>query len=60
MCFGELPWWFSAYDCTANAGGVGLIPGQGTRCHMPQLSGCILQLKILNATTKELTCWNED
>ena len=28
-----------------NAGGPGLIPGQGTRSHMPQLRGCILQLK---------------
>ena len=23
--------------CTPNAGGLGLIPGQGTRSHMPQL-----------------------
>ena len=25
--------------CAFNAGGVGLIPGQGTRSHMPQLKG---------------------
>ncbi|TEA30837.1 hypothetical protein DBR06_SOUSAS15510001, partial [Sousa chinensis] len=29
-----------------NAGGPGLIPGQGTRSHMLQLSVCMLQLKI--------------
>ena len=23
--------------CTSNAGGLGLIPGQGTRSHIPQL-----------------------
>ena len=31
--------------CALNAGGLGLIPGQGTRSHM-------LQLKILHAATK--------
>ncbi|TEA23326.1 hypothetical protein DBR06_SOUSAS10410006, partial [Sousa chinensis] len=28
-----------------NAGGPGLIPGQGTRSHMPQLRVCLSQLK---------------
>ena len=39
---------------TPNAGGLGLIPGWGTRSHMPQLRVCMLQqgLKILDATTK--------
>ena len=31
--------------CAPNAGGLGSIPGQGTRSHMPQL-------KILHATMK--------
>ena len=31
--------------CAPNAGGVGLIPGQGTRLHMPQLRVHTLQLK---------------
>ena len=29
-----------------NAGGLGLIPGQGTRYHMPQLRVCMPQLKM--------------
>ena len=29
--------------CIPNAGGLGSIPGQGTRSHMPQLKVCILQ-----------------
>ena len=36
-----------------NAGGPTLIPGQGTRPHMPHL-------RILHATTKNLTCRDED
>ena len=32
-----------------NAGGLGLIPSQGTRSHMPQT-------KSLNAATKDFTC----
>ena len=32
--------------------GPGSIPGQGTRFHMPQLSGYRQQLKILHASTK--------
>ena len=38
---------------TPNAGGLGSIPGQGTRSHMPQL-------KSLHATTKDPTCLNKD
>ena len=37
---------------TPNAEGLGSIPGQGTRSHIPQLTVCIPQLKILYATTK--------
>ena len=39
---------------TPNAGGLGSIPGQGTRSHMPQLRVCMLQLKIPHATTKNI------
>ncbi|TEA33613.1 hypothetical protein DBR06_SOUSAS3910181, partial [Sousa chinensis] len=35
------------------AGGLGSIPGQGTRSHMPQLRVCMLQLKILHAATED-------
>ena len=38
--------------CTPNARDPGLIPGQGTRSHMPQLRVCMLQLKIPRANTK--------
>ena len=38
--------------CAPNAGGQGLIPGQGTRPHMPQLRVHMLQLKIPCAATK--------
>ena len=31
--------------CAPNAGGQGSIPGQGTRSHMLELRGCMLQLK---------------
>ncbi|TEA28488.1 hypothetical protein DBR06_SOUSAS2010115, partial [Sousa chinensis] len=37
--------------CTPNAGGLGLIPRQGTRSHMPQLRVHVLQLKIPHAAT---------
>ncbi|TEA31286.1 hypothetical protein DBR06_SOUSAS710034, partial [Sousa chinensis] len=37
---------------TPNAGGPGLIPGQGTRSHMPQLRVCMPQLKIPHAAMK--------
>ncbi|TEA41477.1 hypothetical protein DBR06_SOUSAS27010023, partial [Sousa chinensis] len=39
--------------CTPNAGGLGLISGQGTRSHMPQLRVPMPQVKILHATTKD-------
>ena len=35
-----------------NAGGSGLIPGQGTGSHMPQVRVYMLQLKISHAATK--------
>ena len=38
--------------CTPKAGGLGSIPGQGTRSHMLQLRFHMLQLKILCAPTK--------
>ena len=38
--------------CTPNAGGLGLIPGQGTRPYMPQLRVHTPQLKILHVTSK--------
>ena len=36
----------------ASAGGLGSIPGQEARSHMPQPRVCRLQLKIPQATTK--------
>jgi len=46
--------------CTPHTGAPGLIPGQGTRSHMPQLSLLKPQLKILHATMKmeDLKCQN--
>ena len=38
--------------CAPNAGVPGLIPGQGTRSHMPQLRVHMPQLKIPHAATK--------
>ena len=38
--------------CAPNAGGLGSIPGQGTRSHMH------VATKSLHATTKEPTCHN--
>ena len=37
---------------TPYAGDPGLIPGQETRFHTPQLRVCLVQLSILRATTK--------
>ena len=37
---------------TPNAVGLGLILDQGTRFHVPQLRVHMLQLKILDVTTK--------
>ena len=42
-------------SCTPSAGGPGLIPGQRTRSHMPQLRVFVPQLKILCALTNT---WN--
>ncbi|TEA30366.1 hypothetical protein DBR06_SOUSAS27510003, partial [Sousa chinensis] len=39
--------------CAPNAGGPGLIPGQGARSHMPQLRVHMPQLKIPHAATKK-------
>ena len=35
--------------CAPNAGGLGLIPGQGARSHMPQPRGRMSKLKIPDA-----------
>ena len=43
---------------TRNAEGLGSIPGQGTRSHMPQLRVRVPQLKIPHATTKDPVCRN--
>ena len=46
----ELSWWSSGLRlCAPNAGGLGSVPGQGTRSHMPQL-------KILHAANEDLLC----
>ena len=42
--------------CTSSAGGLGSIPGQGTRSYMPQLRVCTPQQKIPYATTKAQCC----
>ena len=42
--------------CTPNTGGLGLIPGQGTRSHMPQLRVLMLQLKTKTKTKKDPEC----
>ena len=49
--------------CSPNAGGLGSIPGQGTRSHMPKMGARKLQLKkILGATRwiKDVTCCSWD
>ena len=38
--------------CAPSAGGLGSLPGQGTRSHLRQLRVCRPQLKIPRATTK--------
>ena len=38
--------------CAPNAGGHGLIPGQGTGSHALQLQVCMLQLKITHTAAK--------
>ena len=48
-----LPWWSGDLRLwVPNAGGPGLIPGWGTRFHMPQLRILMLQLKTLHTATK--------
>ena len=42
------------------AGGLGSIPGQGTRSHMPQLRVYMQKLKIPHVVTKDPACGNED
>ena len=37
--------------CAPKTGGLGSIPGQGTRSHTPQLGVCMLHLKVPSATT---------
>ena len=46
----ELPWWSSGYD--PNSGGLGSIPGWGTRSHIQQQSS--------HASTKDQACRKED
>ena len=46
-----LPWW-PRWVHAPNAGGLGLIPGQGTLSHMLQLRVHMLQLKILPIVTE--------
>ena len=43
-------WWLRVH--APSAGGLGLIPGQGTRSHMPQLRVLTLQRKMQHAATK--------
>ena len=38
--------------CTPNAGGLGSIPGQGTRSHMPQLKISHVATKVPSPTAK--------
>ena len=47
----ELPWWSSGKDSVLPVQGRGLVPGQGTRTHKPQLTVCMPQLKIPHAAT---------
>ena len=43
VCDSVVVWWLRC--CTPNAGGLGLIPGQGTRSHRLQLRVLTSQLK---------------
>ena len=43
-----------------NAGGLGSVPGQGTRSCMLQLRACMPQVKIPLASTEDLTCGTKD
>ena len=42
--------WLKLYS--SNAGDLGLIPGQGTKCHKPSLRVWMPQLKIPHASMK--------
>ena len=55
-----LPWWSSDWLQAPSAGSPGLIPGQGTGSHMPQVSICMLQLKMPYAVRKieDPKCYN--
>ena len=52
--WGGLPWWFSGWDSVLPVQGPGLIPGQGTRSHLPKQKSHMPQwrLKIPCAATK--------
>ena len=50
ICLGTSPVAQWLRLCTPNAGGLGSIPGQGTRSHMHAAT------KNSHAATKELTC----
>ena len=54
---GDFPEGPVAKTLVPNAGGPGVIPGQGTRSSMPQVRLEMLKLKIPHATTKML-CHN--
>ena len=51
----ELRWWLIL--CSPNVGGLGSIPGQGTRSHTTQLRVCMLELKKKKKNKKtDTTC----
>ena len=54
--FGDFPGGPAAKTLHSQCRALGLIPGQGTRSHMPQVSVQRLQLKISYATTKKTEC----
>lgn len=45
------PWWSSGWDSALRAGGMGSIPGSGTRSHMPQPTACYHQ-ELMHVATK--------
>ena len=40
----------------SNAGGLGLIPGQGTQFYMLQIKVCMPQVKTPHTTSKDPAC----
>ena len=58
--FGDFPGGLVVRLSAPTAGGLGSIPGQGTRSHMPQLRVYTQKLKIPHAVTKDPACGNED